>query len=110
MEWLEPWWSTSEQGEEFHDKIQRQLRLELSPSHELYGVPVKLIGRHGGSDDALFELLDGSGRVAVVHLTWAKSQERLPWPVTTIYESLEAWAEQWMRPEHEEWAADQDEG
>ena len=110
MEWLEPWWSTSEQSAEFHETFQRELRLELSTSHELYGIPVKLIGRHGGSDDALFELLDGSGRVAVVHLTWAKSRERPPWPGAIIYESLEAWAEQRMRPEHEEWAAGRDGG
>lgn len=102
MEWLEPWWPTAGQGEEFQRTFQRQLELELSPGHELYGVPVKLIGRHGGCDDALFELLDGSGRVAVVHLTWAKSRQRLPWPLSTIYDSLEAWAKERMRPEHEE--------
>lgn len=105
MEWLEPWWPTEAQSPEFHETFARQLALELSPGHVLYGVPVKLIGRHDGSDDALFEFLDGSGRVAVVHLTWARGAERPPWPMTAIYGSLAAWAEQRMRPEHEAWAA-----
>lgn len=104
MEWLEPWRPTEGQGREFHETFRRELERELSPGHELYGVPVRLIGRHAASDDALFELLDGSGRVAVVHLTWANRPERVPWPETAIYRSLEAWAEQRMRPEHEGWA------
>lgn len=106
MKWLEPWWPTEGQGREFHETFERQLENELSPGHELYRVPVKLLGRHGGSDDALFELLDGSGRVAVVHLTWAKGPEAPPWPGTAIYESLDAWAEQCMKPEHEAWIAE----
>ena len=68
MEWLDPWWLTAEQGAHFHDTFLRQLRLEISPRHELFGVSARLIGR-GNGDDALFEFLDGSARVAVVHLT-----------------------------------------
>jgi hypothetical protein len=66
MEWLDPWWSTEGHSPEFHETFRKQLELEA-----------KLIARDNG-DDALFQILDGSGRVAVVHLTWAKSQERLP--------------------------------
>ncbi|MBD2731774.1 hypothetical protein H6G96_37255 [Nostoc sp. FACHB-892] len=106
MKWLEPWWATEGQAPDFRETFERQLEMELSPKHKLYGVPVKLIGRHGGSDDALFELSDGSGRVTVVHLTWARSPEMPPWPVTAIYESFEAWSEQCMKPEHEEWVTE----
>lgn len=69
----------------------------------MYGLPAKLIAR-GNGDDALFEILDGSGRVAEVHLTWSKSQERLPWPGTAIYQTLDEWVEKAMIPEHKEWA------
>jgi hypothetical protein len=62
MKWLEPWWSTAEQSNEFHQTFQRQLKKELSPAHELYGIPVKLIGRRGDNDDPLFEFSDGSGK------------------------------------------------
>jgi hypothetical protein len=68
----------------------------------MFGVPGRLIGR-GQGDDALFELLDGSGRVAVVHLTWAHCTQHLPWPITTIYANMGEWVERCMLPEHEEW-------
>ncbi|MCX4165708.1 MULTISPECIES: hypothetical protein [Paraburkholderia] len=102
MEWLEPWWSTQNMDESFHANFARQLGLEISPGHEMFGVRGQLIGR-GQGDDALFELLDGSGRVAVVHLTWASSKQQPPWPITTIYANMGEWVEQCMLPEHEEW-------
>jgi hypothetical protein len=91
-EFLEPWWSTDGQGADFHRTFLDQLKTEVSPGHVLYGLPVRMIGRDGASDDTLFEILDGSGRLALVHLTWAKGQERLPWPGTSLYPSFEAFA------------------
>ena len=102
MEWLDPWWSTEARAKAFHETFRKQLELEVPPGHVLFGLPVKLIGR-GNGDDALFEILDGTGRVAVVHLTWAKKQERLPFPGTEIFENIEAFYERRIRPEHEEW-------
>ena len=102
MEWREPWWSTASQDAKFHSIFHRELKLELGPKHPLFNVPVQMIGRKGDSDDTLFELLDGSGRVAVVHLTWAQRPEPMPWPGTVLFESLETWAEQCMKPQHEE--------
>ena len=102
MRWLEPWWSTEDACENFRNGFTRQLLLEVGPGHELFGLPIRLIGR-GQGDDALFELLDGTCRVAVVHLTWAKATEQLPWPVTDIYSNLQEWVEKCMQPEHEAW-------
>jgi hypothetical protein len=104
MEWLEPWCSAAQMGEQVAQGWQRQLQIEVPPGHVLYGVPVKLLAR-GNGDDALFELMDGSGRVANVHLTWSKSQERLPWPGTDIHSSLQDWGETVMVPEHQEWVS-----
>ena len=87
------WYYTTEEDEEYHKTFEGQLRREVAPGHDLYGVPVKLVARFDGTDDALFELLDGSGRVAAVHLTWAKHHERLPWPDTGIYPNLAAFIE-----------------
>jgi hypothetical protein len=54
-------------------------------------------------DDALFALEDGTGRVAVVHLTWTRSPpETLPWPGTRLYATLEAWATTAMANDHAE--------
>ena len=99
-EFMEPWWSTDEQDAHFHETFLNQLKTEVRPDHVMYGVPVRMIGRDGGSDDTLFEILDGTNRLALVHLTWAKSQERLPWPGTAIYPNFEAFKTERMVPQN----------
>lgn len=103
MEWLEPWSPVEVFGERLAQGLLRQLLIELPPGHALYGVPVKVVAR-GNGDDVLFGLLDGSNRVADVHLTWSKTQERLPWPGADLYASLQDWSECVMEPEHRDWA------
>lgn len=105
MEWLEPWWFPENRAEEFNETFTKQLEREVPPGHCMYGLPVRLIAR-GSGDDSLFAILDGSGRVADVHLTWSKRRERLPWPVTSIFQSLEDWIEKVMLPEHKEWTSE----
>lgn len=78
-----------------------QLARETSSGHILHGVAVRLIGR-GNGDDALFELLDGSGRVAEVHLVW-QGRQTPPWPTTEIFSNLDEWRIKRMLLEHEEW-------
>jgi hypothetical protein len=63
---------------------------------------VKAIARRQDNDDVLFELTDG--RVAVVHLTWSASPSSFPdFPWTTLYASIEEFAQKNMIPEHAEW-------
>ncbi|WP_435008116.1 hypothetical protein P12x_005391 [Tundrisphaera lichenicola] len=103
MEWLDPWWSTAEWGQEVAVTLERELVREVGPGHPLHGIPSKAIGKHASCDEVLFQLLDGTGRVAVVHLTWSRYlPEEPPWPATEIYSSLEEWAELGMRPDSEE--------
>lgn len=102
MEWLEPWWSTEDFDESFHETFRKQLELEVSLGHAMYQIPARLIAR-GNGDDALFQILDGSERVAVVHLTWSKSQEHLPWPITSIYASIEEFIKEVMLLENKDW-------
>jgi hypothetical protein len=51
----------------------------------------------------LFYLGDTAPRFAVVHLTY--KQETLPeWPWTVMFDTLDAWLEQCMIPDAEEFA------
>ena len=102
MRWLEPWSSAENLDEKIAQGLVRQLAIEVPPGHQMFELPVRLIGR-GDDDDVLFEILDGSGRVAEVHLTWSKSREHLPWPVSVLYPSLGEWVANRMLPEHQEW-------
>jgi hypothetical protein len=107
MEWLAPWWSTAEQTEHFQTTFEAQLRLELCEDDPAYGVPAKIIGR-GEGDDALFQLLDGTGRVAFVHLRWQTGPSRIDDNFRTrsrVYASLEEFVQQHLLPEHGEWVA-----
>jgi hypothetical protein len=105
VDWLEPWWNVTAEESDLAEAYERELRAELGAGHPLFGVRVAAIGKHDGSDDVLFELLDGSGRVAVVHLTWAQHPEPVPWPATEFFPDMEAFAEQRMRPDHKEFCA-----
>ena len=77
--------------EETVAKLTAELARDLDPGHPLFGVAVAAVALAPDSDDVLFRLLDGSGRLAVVHLTWRKGIEALPWPFTTIYDSDVDW-------------------
>jgi len=100
MDWLTPWYPISDSEE-----MTPELLRETVNGHPLYGVQTKTIGRRQDCDDVLFEVLDGSGRVAVVHLTWSMKPERSPnCPHTVFYESLESWASKGMHDDHNEFA------
>lgn len=101
MQWLEPWdpVEATEDSGYFVAELQR----ELSAAHPLYGIPVKLLGRRDDREDFLFGLQDGSQRVAVVHLTFRRSVEPLPFPVTRLFEDLAEWKRLDMREDHAEW-------
>ena len=105
MQWLDPRCAVADLGPEFAATFERFLGREVSPGHLLYNVPIEAIGTRGGTDDVVFRLRDDSGRVVVVHLTWTQfPPESPPWPVTEIYATAEAFAEQRMLPDHEAFA------
>jgi hypothetical protein len=100
MKWRGPW---KQEDRPRAAELESELRRELAPGHPLYGVGVTAIGSRQDTDDVLFRLEDGSHRVAVVHLTWSRGcPEQPPWPATSLFESLEAWVECGMEPDHEE--------
>ncbi len=71
--------------------FETELRREVKPGHPLFGLPVAAMGRRYDQDDVLFEVKDGSGRVAEVHLTWAGERETPPWPGTALFGSIAEW-------------------
>jgi len=106
VEWLEPWYSVSDNPAQVA-ALQRELARELSAGHPLHGLPVRTLARRQDRDDVLFAVEDGSGRVAVVHLTWTRNPpEQPPWPGTVVYLSFEAWVTDGMRPDDNDFHAE----
>jgi hypothetical protein len=100
IEWLIPWHPVVSEDDE--RGLVAVLRRELGQAHVLYRESVRAIARRQDNDDVLFELTDG--RVAVVHLTWSESPSpfaNFPW--TTLYATIEEFAQKDMIPEHAEW-------
>ena len=86
VKWLAPWHPI--QDAEAERVLAQELRAELSKRHVLHGIAVRAVGRRQDCDDVLFELLHGSGRFAVVHLTYSQHPEPDPrWPDTTVYDN-----------------------
>lgn len=96
MEWLVPWHASEDP-----DQGVAELKRELPPAHRLTGIPVRAIAYRQDCDDILFALEDGTGRVAVVHLTFAVEQDPR-WPDTEIFDSVQHFASTRMRGDHEE--------
>lgn len=81
------------EGWEMLDEAQRssfksELELELSPGHPLFGLGAIAVAKCQGCDETLIHAEHEDGqRWSLVHLTWRRGPENLPWPLTTIYEA-----------------------
>lgn len=89
MNWPELWTPVSDSS--IAMALEVELNRELNAGHQLFSLSVKIIGSRVDCDDVLVTVLDGSGRVACVHLTWTASSESRTFPYTTLYDSLETW-------------------
>ena len=98
MHWLAPWHPYPHDG-----KAEVELARELPHGHVLEGVPVRAVGFREDCDDVAFALLDGSARIAVVHLTY--SHERDPhWPHADLYADADDFAARRLGPDHAQFA------
>lgn len=88
---LPPPWSPVVDAEE-KAAFEAELEVETRKGHPLFGLFVRAIGRRYDQDKVLFELRDGSGRVAEVHLTWGGKKEKPPTPDTSVHPDLATWA------------------
>ncbi len=102
MDFLEPWFAVDDR------RLVDELLRELPPGHVLAGLSVAVRARRQDRDDVLFNVLDGSGRLARVHLTYrAESDPR--WPLTTLFSKeaeFSAFQRRWaqtMRTTKHEW-------
>jgi hypothetical protein len=87
--------------------MKQELGRELSAGHPLFGLPVRTIGQRQDCDDVLFAVEDGTGRVAVVHLTWTYSPpEQPPWPATFVYPNFKTWLAEGMHRDHDDFGAE----
>jgi hypothetical protein len=100
VEWLVPWHPVDDPA--LRRSLLAELQRELPKGHVLTGASLTVIGRRQDRDDVLFALSDG--RVAIVHLTYSRERERLPdLPRTRLYETLDRFVEEAMKPAHRGW-------
>ena len=103
VDWLVPWHPIK--GGSADSALSRELYSELSPQHVLHGIKARPVAQRQDGDDVLFELLDGSGRFAVVRLTFARHPEPDPrWPQTDVYTGWVQFYRYRMQPDAAEWA------
>ena len=96
MNFLEPWYSVEDS-----DPLNRELLRELPVGHCLYQVQVNAVARRQDCDDVLFALEDGSGRVAVVHLSYAVEKDPV-WPFTRVFPDMYSFSKERMVPDNAE--------
>lgn len=100
--WREPWGPVVDPTHAAG--LERELHKELSTSHVLHGLNARAVATRQDCDDVLFELLDGTGRFAVVHLTWSRHPEPDPrWPAAAIFAGFEAFDQKCMKPDADNW-------
>lgn len=68
--------------------MERELSREVAPGHRLYGETVVAIAKCVGCDDVLFSIEGEYLRWTVVHVTFARHPEQLPWPMTEVFSSF----------------------
>jgi hypothetical protein len=100
MTWLEPWYSILDNADQIAG-MERQLHAEVPAGHALHSLPVRALARRQDCDDVLFGIEDGTGRVAVVHLTWSSGLQPPDYPRTTIFLSLDEWRVDGMQVDHD---------
>jgi hypothetical protein len=63
--------------------LEAELRAEVDDGHPLFGEVVTAVARCQTCDDVVFTVeRDQSIWFALVHLTWHRSREPTPWPMT----------------------------
>ena len=99
IHFLEPWYRM----EAGNQNLEKELYAEISKRHILFGKKVKAIARASNKDDALFEIIDGHDKFAVVHLTWAgKEESNSQYPQTRLFKDWVDLYNNCIVPDHKE--------
>lgn len=86
QDWPVGWMAIDDNNEK--SKFEAELTREMPRGHLLFDENARVIARRGRRDDFLFEL--SGGRLAQVHLTWAKETDPF-WPSTEVYSCYQDW-------------------
>jgi len=97
VDWLIPWQAESS------PQAVAELAREIRSGHPLWQIPVRVLARRQDSDDVLFAVDDGTGRVAVVHLTYQVELDPR-WPSVALFDSIEDFRRRRMQADHEGFA------
>ena len=97
MKFLAPWYEKKD------GTLVAEMQRELPIGHALHGIAVTALGRWDDKDDVLFALLDGTGRLAAVHLTFQVETD-VRWPGFSMFASEAEWIEK-MQADHAEFEA-----
>jgi len=97
MNYLKPWFANTSPS--FVEELGR----EVVPGHALSGANVTPIARRRDRDDVLFALLDGTDRLAAVHLTYARRSDP-NYPTVRLFANFGEWEEA-MKIDHQGWAS-----
>ena len=97
MKLLAPWYENKD------DALVAELQREVPKGHALHGIPVTVLGRRDDKDDVLYALQDGTGRFAVVHLTFQVETD-VRWPSFWTFANEAEWIEK-MQADHAEFEA-----
>lgn len=103
-EFLDPWWATEGDSGPWEQIYLKQLRTLVGPENIMYGLPVRIVGSRVSS--FLFEILDGTGRFAVINRNRENDESSLSLTDLTIYPNFEAFKIQRMIPENSEYLAE----
>ena len=99
---LEPWELLPHDGA----ALVLELKKELRPDSELYGLEAEAIAQRCDCDDVLFKIKGRLEQLAVVHLTWSgKTDPNKGWPSTELYADADSWKTNCMIPDHEDYTA-----
>lgn len=98
---LEPWQQTDNAA--FYET---ELKKELSFFHPLNWKRVRAVAIRTDRDDVLFEVLNGSSKYAVVHLTWQKESSP-KFPSTHFYKDWQDFYIKRLVEDHNEWKIDE---
>ena len=99
---LVPWHAIEPASNKKQALLSAELRRELCPGHVLHESKAEAVAFRIDLDDVLFEVEGLSMPLAVVHLTW-RPETHPQWPTTKLFEGWEQWAQDDMRPAHEEY-------
>ena len=92
--WLKPWVAADRHGIALVSELNR----ELNPTHILFEMCHRAIGRRIDCDDVLFECTDGT--FALVHLTWLGKKDLHPdFPWTRLFLTFEEFTINVMIPD-----------